>query len=83
MKKRSVLPAVYNANRTRYDWNPPEPPEESCNRTVHVKMEKQIDDLQSKLERLQRQACVNDIDPVVLDDLQQAVLEDNDDDEGF
>lgn len=47
-RRKSVLPAIYNSNLTRYDWYAQEPPEESCNQTVHVKLEREVDNFRQE-----------------------------------
>lgn len=79
VRKRSVLPVIYNSNLARYDWHAQEPPEESCNQIVHVKLEREVDSLQQEVQRLQGQIGINDLDPIVLEDLQMAVLDDEED----
>lgn len=71
---------VYNSNIARYDWHAQEPPEESCNQTVHVKLEKEVDRLQLQVQKLQGQLGINNLDPIVLDDLQMEILDEDDDD---
>lgn len=61
----------------RYDWHAPEPTNESCNATVHVKFEHDIDQLQAQIRRLQGQVGVHDLDPIVLEELQMSVMDDD------
>lgn len=72
------MPAIYNSNLDRYDWHAPEPTNESCNATVHVKFEQQIDQLQAQIQQLRGQVGVHDLDPIVLEDLQMSVMDDDD-----
>lgn len=81
VRKRSVLPVIYNSNLARYDWHAQEPPEESCNQTVHVKLEREVDSLQQEVRRLQGQIGINDLEPNVLEDLQMTVLDDEEDED--
>lgn len=82
-RKRRVLPAIYNSNLARYNWHAPEPPEQSCNAIVHVKLEHEINHLQTEIRRLQGQIGIHDLDPIILEDLQMEVMDDDDDDGSF
>lgn len=75
VQARSVLGAVYNENLTRYDWHAPDPDEQTCNQTVHVKLEQEVERLQETVERLQAQMAVADLDEGELHDLQETVMD--------
>lgn len=69
-RARSVLAAVYNENLARYDWHAPDPDEETCNQTVHVKLEHEVGRLQNRIAHLENQMVVANLDPNELRDLQ-------------
>lgn len=77
-RARPVLAAVYNENLARYDWHASDPDEETCNQTVHVKLENQVGRLQNRIAHLENQMVVANLDPNELRDLQEIVLDDED-----
>lgn len=76
-----MLAAIYNENLARYDWHAPDPDEETCNQTVHVKLEYEVGRLQNRIAHLENQMSTADLDPNELRDLQEIVLDGDDDDE--
>lgn len=80
-RRRRILPAIYNHNLQKYNWNPPEPNEATCNATVHVKLESEVERLQNEMNRLRQQMGIDDLDPNQLEEIQIALLDDDDDDD--
>lgn len=78
--RRRVLPAIYNHNLQKYNWNAPEPDDATCNATVHVKLEFEVERLTNEVRRLQNQMAVEDLDHDELEDIQRIMLDSDDED---
>lgn len=82
------MPAIYNGNLARYNWNPPEPTPNSdeCDRQVviNVKLENENTQLKETIVQLQNRIGAEDLTTNQMADLQETLLaDDDDDDESF
>lgn len=86
LNHRSVLPAIYKENLTRYNWNPPKPAPNSdeCERQaiVNVKLENENTQLKETIVQLQNRIGAEDLTADEMADLQETIMED-DGDESF
>lgn len=65
----------------QYNWNAPEPDEATCNQTVHVKLESEVERLTSEVRRLKDQMAIDDLEHDELEDIQRIMLESDDDED--
>lgn len=74
---RAVLPAIYNANLARYDWNAPAPiPSERV--AVNVKLEEENTQLKETIMHLQNQIGAEDLTMDEMQDIQETLMDDDD-----
>lgn len=84
-----MLPAIYNQNLARYNWNPPEPtpiPEECAQQAViNVKLENENMQLKETITHLQNRIGSEDLTIEEMAELQESLLDDDGDenDESF
>lgn len=78
--RRRILPVIYNHNLQKYNWNAPEPDDATCNATVHVKLEFEVERLTNEVHRLQNQMSVDNLDHDELEEIQRIILESDDED---
>lgn len=79
-RRRCILPAIYNQNIQKYNWNPPRTDERTCNETVHVKLEQEVERLRNEIHLLQNQMGVDDMDQDEIEDVQRILLDSDDED---
>lgn len=81
VNRRSVLPAVYNANLARYNWNPPVPNTNGdCQRQsiVNVKLEAEVTQLRETIVHLQNRIGAENLTTKEMADLQDELMDDDD-----
>lgn len=81
------MPAIYNQNLARYNWNPPEPTPNSVEVQLHalinVKLEHENTQLKETITQLQNRIGAEDLTTSEMADLQETLMADDDDDESF
>lgn len=77
-RRRAILPAIYNSNRSKYDWVPDEAYDRAI--SIQAQQEKQIKVLNSTIEQLKARIVTNDLTDSDVEDMQEILIDDADDD---
>lgn len=81
------MPAIYNENLARYNWNPPVPTPNSDEYdeqvVVNVKLENENTQLKETIMQLQNRIGAEDLTTDEMAAIQEELLDDDDDDESF
>lgn len=82
VNRRAILPAVYNSNLVRYDWNPPTPilNNDDFERQVfvNVKLEAEVTQLKGTIAHLQNKIGAENLTTSEMADLQDDLMDDGD-----
>lgn len=65
----------------QYNWNAPEPDAATCNQTVYVKLESEVERLTNEVHRLKNRMGIDDFNHDELEDIQRIMLESDDEDD--
>lgn len=84
-KHRAVLAKVYNDNLVKYDWNPPQTEAAALvaipSQNIRIKMERNVEELQGRIQHLQNRIGVEDLTEEEIADLQIVIMDNDGEDE--